>query len=101
MDYSLMLKAGFQAFALSVGVVIAVFAVAGSAMKTPRGRFNRVFILASIASFAAIYLLLHYKIRVSPLPEGPPFLSGCVGGWLSATAFSMFQLRTYLLGYLK
>lgn len=101
MDYAVILKAAFQTFALSIGVILLIFTIAGTAMKVPRRSFNRVFLLSSIASFAAVYLLLHYKIRVSPAPESPIFLVGCVGGWLSATTFAITQMKRYLTACLK
>jgi len=97
MDPIFLLKAGFMGFALSVGVQMLLFFLAGRVLSVTAKNFTRVFILAAVASFIAVYLLLHYKIRVVQIADAQLFLSGCVGGWLAGLLFGGTRLRRFLL----
>ncbi|MDQ7783809.1 MAG: hypothetical protein RDU20_13080 [Desulfomonilaceae bacterium] len=95
MDFAVVLKAGFMGFALSLGVLLLVFYVAGIVLKTSDKYFLRVFILACIVSFIAVYAYLHYKIRVSVVEQAQFFLVGCIGGWLGGILFGATNLRKF------
>jgi hypothetical protein len=101
MDFSFMLKAGFMGFALSLGVQMLVFYLAGTFLGTARTAFMRVFLLGTVASFLAVDALLYYRIYVLHIPEASVFLAGCVGGWLSGIAFGFIQIRSYLVRFLR
>ncbi len=101
MDFMQMLKAGFSGFAVSVGVQLLVFYLVGRLLGVERSRFIRVFILAAVASFLAVDLLLYYKIRIDPVAEPQVFLAGCLGGWTAGIAAGLTQMRGLLLGSLK
>jgi hypothetical protein len=85
-------------FALSVGVQMLIFFLTGRVYRVADKNFTRVFMLAAIASFIAIYLFLHYKIRVVQVDDAQQFLSGCVGGWLAGLLFGVTRLKRFLLG---
>lgn len=97
MDIVLYLKAGFMGFALSIGVQMLFFFIAGSLMKVTAKNFYRVFVLAAVAAFAAIYMFLHYKIRVAQVPETQAFVSACVGGWFAGIIFGFTRMKNFLL----
>lgn len=97
MDFFVILKGGFMGFALSLGVLILVFYIVGAFVKISSKNFVRVFILAGVASFVAVYVLLHYRISVSPTPDAPLFLAGCVGGWLAGIVSGLTQMKSLLL----
>ena len=97
MDFVVILKGGFMGFALSLGVLILVFYLVGAFVKISRQNFVRVFILAGVASFLAVYALLHYKIRGATTPDAPLFLAGCVGGWLAGIISGLTQMKSLLL----
>lgn len=96
MDFSVILKAGFMGFALSLGTLLLVFYVAGIVLKVSGKYFVRVFILACIAAFAAVDAYLYYKIRISLVNQAQFFLVGCIGGWLGGMLFSVTNLRQFL-----
>ncbi len=96
MDFSVILKAGFMGFALSLGVLLLVFYVAGIVLKVSKKYFARLFILACIAAFVAADAYLYYKIRISLVKQPQFFLVGCVGGWLAGIFFGMTNLRQFL-----
>ena len=96
MDVSVILKAGFMGFALSLGALLLVFYVAGIILKVSGKYFVRVFILACIAAFLAVDVYLYYKIRVSLVKQAEFFLVGCIGGWLAGILFGMTNLRQFL-----
>lgn len=97
MDYSLILKAGFMGFALSVGVLILVFYVVGGFIQISRKNFVRVFVMAAVASFLAVYVFLHYRLSSYQGAEAQIFLAGCVGGWLAGIFSGLTTLRKLLL----
>lgn len=97
MDFATIIKGGFMGFALSLGVQLLVFYIAGFFLRISNRNFGRVFVVAGIASFLAVYALLHYKIRVSATPESPFFLAGCVGGWLGGIISGLTQVKPLLL----
>ncbi len=96
MDFSVILKAGFMGFALSLGALLLVFYIAGVVLKVSEKYFVRVFILACIAAFIAVDAYLYYKIRVSLAKQTQFFLVGCIGGWLGGMLFSVTNLRQFL-----
>ncbi|MFH1113380.1 MAG: hypothetical protein V1792_05620 [Pseudomonadota bacterium] len=96
MDFSVILKAGFMGFALSLGTLLLVFYIAGIVLNVSGKYFMRVFILACIAAFAAVDAYLYYKIRVSLVEHAQFFLVGCIGGWLGGMLFSVTNLRQFL-----
>lgn len=96
MDISIVLKAGFMGFALSLGAVLLVFYVAGILLKVSQKYFVRVFILACIVAFLAIDGYLYYKIRISLVKQAQFFLVGCIGGWIGGILFSVTNLRQFL-----
>jgi hypothetical protein len=97
MDFVVILKGGFMGFALTMGVLILVFYLVGSFVKISPKNFVRVFVLAGSASFLAVYVLLHYKIRVATTPDAAFFLAGCVGGWLAGITSGLTQMKSLLL----
>ena len=98
MDFTVILKGGFMGFALSLGVLVLVFYIVGAFVKVSSKNFVRVFILAGVASFIAVYVLLHYRIRVAaPSPDAALFLAGCVGGWLAGIVSGLTQMKSLLL----
>ena len=101
MDFSVVLRAGFMGFALAVGMLLLVFYVLGVGFRTARRYFVRVFTLGAIASFVAVYIYLHYKIRVLQVGQAEFVLVGCVGGWLAGIAFGLINLRGFLARSLK
>jgi hypothetical protein len=101
MDFYAVLRAGFMGFALSLGVQMLVFYVAGTFLGIARGAFIRVFILGAVASFVAVDALLYYRIYIMHIPEAAAFLSGCIGGWLSGVTFGFTQIRSYLVRFLR
>jgi hypothetical protein len=101
MDYNLLIKAGFMGFAASVGAISLVFAVAGYLIKIHRNRFNRVYLLACVVSFATVYALLHFKIRSIGLESPQIYLTGVVGGWLASLVFSVTQFKNFLRSFLQ
>jgi len=96
MDFSIILKAGFMGFALSLGVLLLVFYIAGIVLKVSEKYFVRVFILACIAAFIAVDAYLYYKIRISLVNQAQFFLVGCIGGWLAGILFGVTNLRRFL-----
>ena len=96
MDFSVMLKAGFMGFALSMGSVMLVFYVAGIVLKVSERYFVRVFVLAAIAAFLAVDGYLYYKIKISLVRQPQVFLAGCIGGWLGGILFSVTNMRRFL-----
>lgn len=101
MDVLAILKAGFMGFALSLGVQMLTFFIIGTFTGVMRRRFLRVFLLAAIASFLAVDLLLYYRIKILQIPEPQVFLSGCVGGWLAGIFSGLTQFKGILIGFLK
>ncbi|MEW6138217.1 MAG: hypothetical protein AB1733_08295 [Thermodesulfobacteriota bacterium] len=101
MDFSIVLKSGFMGFALAVGILMLVFYLCGVVLTVARRYFVRVFTLAAVASFVGVYAFLHYKIRVSPVPQPELFLVGCIGGWLAGIFFGLVNLRRFLTSTLK
>lgn len=101
MDVVSILKAGFMGFALSLGVLMLTFFVIGSFTDVKRQRFVRVFLVAAIASFLAVDLLLYYRIKILQIPDPQVFLSGCVGGWLGGIFAGLTQFKGILVGFLK
>ncbi|MBI4964346.1 MAG: hypothetical protein HY913_13800 [Desulfomonile tiedjei] len=97
MDFSLILKAGFFGFALSAGVLILVFYVVGSFVRISQKNFVRVFLLAAVASFLAVYALLHYRLSGYQAAEAQIFLAGCVGGWLAGIFSGLTTLKRLLI----
>jgi len=97
MDFSLILKAGFMGFVLSAGVLILVFYVAGGVVPLSGKNFVRVFALAAVASFLAVYVFLYYKISSYQAPDAQVFLAGCVGGWLAGIFSGLTTLKKLLL----
>jgi len=100
-DLFLVVKAGFMGFGVSLGAQMLVFYVAGALWAVSRKYFRRVFVLAAVVSFLAVYALLHYKIRVVQNPEALLFLSGCVGGWLGGIFSGLTHVKPFLLGLCK
>ena len=103
MNFMVILKGGFLGFALSVGVQMLVFYVAGTFLRQPARSFLRLFFLAGVASFVAVYLFLHFQIRGLQTVDADTtlFLSGCIGGWLGGIVAGMTNLRRVLLNFLK
>jgi hypothetical protein len=101
MDLMLLMKAGFAGFALTVGVIMLTFYVAGWILKISGTNYRRVLLLGCLASFLVIDSFLYYKIRISGIEGGQLFLSGCIGGWLGGLAFVATQLKRFLLDFLK
>jgi hypothetical protein len=100
MDYFLVLKAGCLAFALCIGVLMLVFFVAGQYVHVPKGYYVKVFLPASVASFIAVYALLHLKMPTT-MPDGMFYLSGCIGGWLSGLTYGATMLKKVLRSFLR
>jgi hypothetical protein len=98
LDFIFLLKAGFMGFSLSVGVQILIFFLMGRFIAVDAKRFNRVFIIAAVASFVAVYFFLRYKILISQIADAQLFLTGCIGGWLAGLLFGGTQLKRFLLG---
>jgi hypothetical protein len=96
MDFSLMLKAGFMGFALSLGALMLVFYVAGVLLKVSQRHFLRVAILACVTAFIAVDIYLYYKIQISLVEQSQVFLAGCIGGWLGGLLFALTNLRQFL-----
>lgn len=101
MDLSLLIKAGFLGFALSLGVLMLVFYVVGRFLHVSERNFMRVFILAGLVSFGIVDLFLYYKIRVLQIPNAEVFLAGCVGGWLGGIFSGMTHMKRFLLSFRK
>lgn len=101
MDFTLLIKAGFLGFALSLGVLMLVFYIVGSFLRVWQKNFVRVFILAAVVSFVVVDLFLYYKIRVSQIPNPELFLAGCVGGWLGGIFSGLTQMKRFLLSLHK
>lgn len=101
MDLTVILKAGFMGFALSIGVQILVFYAAAKSFGVTKARFVRVFVLAAVVSFLVVDLFLYYKIRVSDIPDAQMFLAGCVGGWFAGLMSGLTQLRRFLLQIMR
>lgn len=101
MDIFLPLKAGFMGFALALGVQLLVFYLLGSLAGVTKRSFVKAFSVAAMASFLAVYLLLHYKTRGYEPAEAHLFLAGCVGGWLGGVFSGFTSLRRTLIGFLK
>ncbi len=101
MDLYEVLKAGFMGFAQSLGILLLVFYVSGTFLGVSQRRFNRVFLVAAVASFVAVDLFLYYKVRVDRSMESPITLAGCIGGWLAGITYGLTQLKSYLKKYLK
>ena len=99
MDFATILKGGFVGFALSLGVQLLVFYIAGFVLNVSKQNFARVFVVAGIASFLAVYAFLHYKIRLSATPGSPFFLAGCVGGWLGGILSGLTHAKPLLLRF--
>ena len=91
------LKAGFMGFGLCVGLEILVFYLAGTFLKVSRRNFIRVFVLAGVASFVAVDLLLYYRIVYVEIPQPMLFLSGCIGGWLAGVFFGLTHFKANLV----
>jgi archaellum component FlaF (FlaF/FlaG flagellin family) len=101
MDYNLLIKAGFMGFAASVGAISLTFVVAGYLLQIHRKSFSRVYLLASVVSFATVYALLHFKIRAVGLDSPQIYLTGVVGGWLASLVFSVTQFKNFLRNLLQ
>ena len=101
MDFVLILKAGFLGFGLSLGVQFLVFYLAGQFLGASIRHFIRVFLLAAVASFLAVDLLLYIRIPTYEGPHSQLFLVGCIGGWLGGLASGLTQMRGYLLRFLN
>lgn len=101
MDFSIVVRAGFMGFVLAVGVLLLVFYLVGAALRVARKHFLRVFFLAAVVSFVAVYVYLHYQIRVMQVAQPEPFLVGCIGGWLAGICFGILNLKRFLAGTLK
>ncbi len=103
MNFFVILKAGFLGFALSVGVEMLVFYLAGTFLRQPARNFIRLFCLAGVASFVAVYVLLHLQIRSLQSVDADTalFLSGCIGGWFGGIVAGLTNLRGLLLDFLK
>ncbi len=101
MDLMLLMKAGFAGFALTVGVIMLTFYVAGWILKISGANYRRVLLLGCLASFLVIDSFLYYKIRISDIEGGQLFLAGCIGGWLGGLAFVATQLKRFLLDFLR
>ena len=101
MDYNILIKAGFMGFAACVGAICLVFLIAGNILKADTRRFNRVYLLASVTSFLAVYLLLYVKIKGYNEVSSQIFLVGVIGGWLSGILFGVTQFKRFLLSMLR
>jgi len=101
MDFSIVVWAGFMGFVLAVGVLLLVFYLVGVGLGVARKYFLRIFLLAGVVSFAAVYVYLHYQIRVMQVAQPELFLVGCIGGWLAGIVFGTFNLKRFLAGTLK
>lgn len=101
MDLSLVLKAGFMGFALSLGALLLVFYIVGAILRISRRYFVRVFVLAAVASFVAVDVYLYYKIRIAMVEQSQLFLVGCIGGWLGGIFFGLINMRRFLSSTLK
>lgn len=97
MNMFIPIKAGFLGFILSIGVQMLVFYVAGTLKEVSPISFARVFVLAGIASFLALDILLYYKVYLSQSIESQMFLVGCIGGWLGGIFFGLTQMKPVLL----
>jgi len=73
------------------------FFLAGRVLDVTAKNFNKVFVIAVVAAFVAIYFFLHYKIRIAQIADAQLFLSGCVGGWLAGILFGGTRLKRFLL----
>lgn len=100
MDLVFLLKSGFTGFALSIGVAMLVFFIAGSFLKVSRLYLTRVFILAGICSFVVTDVFLYFKIPTIAISEAQLFLAGCVGGWFGGIIFAFTQMRKLLGSFL-
>ena len=101
MDFSLILKAGFMGFALSAGVLLLAFYIVGGFVTISNKNFVRVFVLAAVASFLAVYVFLHFRISSYQGAEAQIFLAGCVGGWLAGIFSGLTTLKKLLLSIRK
>ncbi|MGC8602840.1 MAG: hypothetical protein ACP5VS_04025 [Desulfomonilaceae bacterium] len=101
MDFSLFAKAGFMGFAACVGAICVVFLIAGNFLKINRTKFNSVYLLAGVASFLTIYLLLNIKIKSPGIEEPEIFLTGVIGGWLAGLIFGVSQFKKFLMSLLR
>jgi len=101
MDFMVPLKAGFMGFSLSIGVQLLVFYLLGALAGVERKSFVKAFALAGIASFLAVYLLLHYKTQDYQSAQALLFLAGCIGGWLGGIFSGVTSLRRLLLSFLR
>jgi hypothetical protein len=98
MDIVFFLKAGFMGFALSLGVLMLVFFVAGRMLRVDQRNFLRVFVLAGVVSFLVMDVFLYYKVSVSLIHDPQVFLAACVGGWLSGILSGLTTVKNMLLG---
>jgi hypothetical protein len=101
MDLFLPLKAGFMGFAVALGVQLLVVYLLGSFLGMTKRNFVKAFGLAVIASFVAVYLLLHLKTQGYQPTDAHLFLAGCVGGWLGGVISGFTSLRRLLLSFLR
>lgn len=97
MDYIVLLKGSFFGYALCLGTLMVVFFLVGSFRKLTAKDFNRVFLLAAIASFLVVDGFLYYKVRVDQAPQSPFFGAGVVGGWLGGIFSGLTHMRRFLL----
>lgn len=101
MDLTLILKAGFTGFALSVGSLMLFFYVLGGVLGLSRKHFLRVFIAAGFASFLIVDLYLYYKLALAGAQQPQIYLSGCIGGWFAGIFFGLTNLKGLLLKTLR
>jgi hypothetical protein len=100
MDFAaIIMRGGFAGFALSLGMQLLGFYVAGFYLKVTKENFTAVFIAVVIASFFMVCGFLMYKMRVSDTSEFPLLLAGCVGGWLGAIVFGLTRGKSLLLRF--
>jgi len=101
MDLTLVMKAGFTGFALSVGSLMLVFYIIGGVLRLSRRHFIRVFIAAGFASFVTVDVYLYYKLAMAGAQQPQVYLAGCVGGWLAGIFFGLTNLKGLLLKTLR
>ena len=101
MDYTSILKGAAIGFILCTTVQLPVFYFAGFFLGLPRAHFRRVFLLAAILSFVAVYAVFRYKVQDLAIARADTFVGAYVGGWLAGLVFGVTQLKPTLVKFLR
>ena len=101
MDLTSILKGAFVGFILCITVQAPVFYFAGYFLGLTRAHFRRVFLMAAILSFVAVYVVFRYKAPDLAMARADTFVGAYVGGWLAGLVFGVTQMKGFLSKFLR